>query len=325
MARIALVHDIAGVAKIQADLLRGDGHEVDQMTLPDTGAAWRWPAKGLALPFRFAAYLPAVLQLRRGNYDIVHIHWLTHGIVGILYGRAFIAQAHGSDLHLNMNNPLYRWVTRSVLKSARTVFYVTPNLKAYMAGYEDKLVYLPNPVDTVGIAADSAPPTRVAKVLIFTRLDPVKGVDVIFSAAEELSRMVELTALSWGPLAAAYARTYGRFVHFVPRVPHEEIGPFLHQFDLVIGQMRQGILSLMEIEALAAGRPLITGINWDLYRDDPPPVVRVVSPADIVAAIKSLGADPAELSRLSREGREWAVRNHGYARHLQLLEAGYRL
>ncbi|TMF53527.1 MAG: glycosyltransferase family 4 protein [Chloroflexi bacterium] len=323
MARVALVHDVAGVAKIQAELLRSAGHEVDQFALPDAGAGWNWPLKGVALPFRLAAYLPTINHLRRGKYDIVHIHWLSHGIVGVLSGRKFFAQAHGSDLHLNLNNPVYRWVTRSVLENAASVFYVTPNLKTFLEGYDEKLVYLPNPVDMRGIAAGFTAPTGVAKLLIFTRLDPVKGVEHILPAVETLSGIVDVTALNWGPLAAGYVKRYGRFVDFVPRVPHEQIGPFLQQFDVVIGQMRQGILSLMEIEALAAGRPLVTGVNWDLYRDDPPPVVHATTAREIVDGVQRLKADPPELGRLSREGREWAVRNHSYAHHLQLLESAY--
>jgi glycosyltransferase involved in cell wall biosynthesis len=318
-----MVHDIAGVAKIQADLLRSAGHEVDEIELPDVGAAWSWPAKGIALPLRLAAYMPIAMRLRRGRYDVVHVHWLSHGIVGVLSARKFFAQAHGSDLHLNLNNPVYRWITRSVLKNARAIFYVTPNLKNYLKGYEDKLVHLPNPVDLRGIASGFAPPTQVAKVLIFTRLEPVKGVEHIFPAAEALSGMVEVTALSWGPLSAGYLKRYGRFVRFVPRVPHEEIGPFLQQFDLVIGQMRQGILSLSEIEALGAGRPVITGIDATLYEDDPPPVVAAHSADEVIQAVRELRADPDRLTSLALAGREWVRRNHSYAHHLELLQRIY--
>jgi glycosyltransferase involved in cell wall biosynthesis len=323
LARIALVHDVAGVATVQAGLLRNAGHEVDQIELPSVGARWRWPAKALTLPFRFAAYWPTVNRLRNGKYDVVHIHWLSHGVVGVMARRAFFVQAHGSDLHTNMRNPLYRRVTSWVLKRARKVFYVTPNLKAFLTDYDDKAVYLPNPVDMRGVALSFAPPTEVTKVVIFTRLDPVKGIEQIFPAAERLSKAVEVTALDWGPLARDYVRKYRQSVRFVKTVPHSTIGAFLGQFDLVIGQMRQGILSLMEIEALAAGRPVITAVNWDLYPDDPPPVLRAGSAGDILAAVTSLKSDPAELSRLSREGREWAVRNHSYAHHLELLQAAY--
>lgn len=324
MARIALVHDIAGIARVQAELLRSAGHVVDEIALPGVGAAWNWPVKGVALPLRLAAYAPAIRRIRGGNYDVVHIHWLPNGIVGVLSGRQFFVQAHGSDLHVNLSNPVYRRVTRSVLGKAKKVFYVTPNLKQYLTGYEDKLVYLPNPVEMRGIAARSAPPTRVQRVLVFTRIDPVKGVDRIFPAVEALSATVDVSALDWGPLASKYAKRYGDHVKFVPTVPHERIGTFLQQFDVAIGQMRQGILSLMEVEAMVSGRPLITGVDPELYRGDPPPVVRATGPEEIVEAVGRLRAlSAAELATLSREGREWALRNHSYAHHLELLEETY--
>lgn len=323
MARIALVHDVAGVAAVQAELLRSSGHDVDQIALPTVGSSWRWPAKGASLPIRLAAYVPTANRIRNGNYDVVHIHWLSHGIVGVLAGRAFFAQAHGSDLHLNMSNPVYRWVTRRVLGRAKKVFYVTPNLRTFLGDYSDKLMYLPNPVDMRGVGAAYPAPTEVANVVVFTRLDPVKGVDRIFPAVERLSSFARVTALEWGPLARDYVRRYARWVSFVKPIPHTGIGAFLSQFDVAIGQMRQGILSLMEIEAMGAGRPLITNVDRSLYPDDPPPVVSASGPDEIVEAVEKLRQAPEELARLSGAGRDWAMRNHSYAHHLRLLESAY--
>jgi glycosyltransferase involved in cell wall biosynthesis len=252
----------------------------------------------------------------------VHIHWLSQGIVGTLIGGPFFAQAHGSDLHVNLGNPVLRMVTRYVLEKAKTVFYVTPNLATYAAGFEHKLRYLPNPVH-VDETAQAPAPTRLHRALIFTRLEEIKGVDKIFPAAERLRKSVELTALEWGPLSEEYVQRYRDTVQFVGRVPHDEIGALLVQFDVIIGQMKQGILSLSELEAMAVGRPVITGIDWSLYPEDPPPVVAAAGPDDIAIAVEMLKNDEAELARLSREGREWVLRNHGYARHLQLLESAY--
>ena len=323
MARIALVHDIAGVAQVQARLLRAAGHQVDEIDLPRTGDTWRWPFKAIALLIRVLGYLPAVRRLKGGRYDVVHIHWLPVGIVGVMAAVPFYVQAHGSDLHSNLRNPILRRVTRMVLRRAKLVFYVTPNLLGYLEGFEHKARYLPNPVEPREIAADPRPPAGVSKVVIFTRLDPVKGVDQIFPAVAGLAEVVKLTALDWGPLAVEYKARYAEHVSFVSPVAHEQIGAFLQEFDLAIGQMRQGILSLMELEAMAAGRPLVTGINQDLYRDDVPPVIRALNSPEITAAVRGLAADRDELTRLSQQGRAWVARNHGRARHLQLLEASY--
>jgi glycosyltransferase involved in cell wall biosynthesis len=322
LARIALVHDVAGVAETQATVLRKAGHDVDQVALSMLGASWPWPFKALALPIRLMAYVPVILRLRRGRYDVVHIHWLSQGVIGLFLGRPFFVQSHGSDLHVNLRNPALRVITRIVLRRAAVIFYVTPNLKAFLRGFEEKARYLPNPVDVDAFIA-APPPGKVSTAVIFTRLDPVKGVDVIFQAVERLSHLVELTGLDWGPLARKYVKRYRTWVAFARPFPHADVARFLQRFDLVIGQMFQGILSLSEIEAMAAGRPLMTGIDTSLYASDPPPVV-VASDADgMVAAVTRLQHDAVELARLSNMGRVWARRNHGLEQHRELLEASY--
>jgi glycosyltransferase involved in cell wall biosynthesis len=323
VARIALVHDIAGVAEIQAGILRRGGHEVDHIRLPDFGAGWSWLAKAVTLPLRLLLYLPSILLLRRGNYDVIHIHWVPRGIVGLLVGKPFLIKAHGSDLHQQIHTPGLFALNRRVLRHASIIFYVTPNLASLIRKFEPKIRYLPNPVNVTSLGNTPKPPQRVHRVVIFSRLDPVKGVDRVFPAVEQLARMVELTALAWGPLTPEYTRRYGEFVRFVEPVAHDRIGEFLKQFDLVIGQMEQGALGLSEIEAMAAGKPLISGIDRHLYPGDKPPVVFAGDPDELVEQVTALKDDSRRLANLSHEGREWVRRNHGYERHLELLEDAY--
>lgn len=323
MARIALVHDIAGVAATQARILRAAGHDVDHVRLPDFGARWPWLAKALTLPLRLLLYLPVVRRLRAGRYDVIHIHWLPRGLVGLLARRRFLIQAHGSDVHMEINTPGLFRLNRKVLEEAATVFYVTPNLEPYLHRFGPKLSYLPNPIDVNSIAVEPRVPTSVRSVLIFMRLDPVKGVRRVFPAVRRLAETISVTALAWGPLTDVLKARYGDVVRFVPTVAHGEIGPFLDQFDLVIGQMEQGALGLSELEAMAAGRPLISGINRELYADDKPPVVSSYSADELVTQVERLKDDSRRLENLSREGRAWVRRNHGFERHLQLLESAY--
>ena len=325
MARIALVHDIAGVAAVQAEILRDAGHEVDHIRLPDFGQKWSVLAKALTLPIRLLMYVPAVLRLRRGRYDVIHIHWVPRGLIGLMARRPFLIQAHGSDIHKEINTPGLFSLNRRVLEDARVIFYVTPNLEPFIHRFSGKLRYLPNPVNVRMFADAPRAPKRVERVVIFMRLDPVKGVDKVFPAAERLAAMgIELTALAWGPLTAEYRARYGEFVRFTEPVPHHEIGAFLEHFDLVVGQMEQGALGLSEVEAMAAGRPLITGIDRSLYyAGDKPPVVSSSDPDELVDQVETLRDDAKRLANLSREGREWVRRNHGYEHHLELLEAAY--
>ncbi|TME72321.1 MAG: glycosyltransferase family 4 protein [Chloroflexi bacterium] len=324
MARIALVHDVAGVAETQAQILRAAGHEVDHLKLPDFGANWPYWAKALTLPVRLLLYVPTILRLRRTGYDVVHIHWVPRGIIGILSGRPFLVQAHGSDLHAHVNTAGLYSLCRAVLERARTIFYVTPNLEPFIHRFASKAVYLPNPVNVRAAGLSPRAPERVRRVVIFMRLDPVKGVEKVFPAAERLAGLgIEITALHWGCLADEYAGRYGGAVRFVDPVPHDRVGEFLSTFDLVVGQMEQGALGLSELEAMSVGRPLIVGIDRSMYPGDKPPVVSSYEPDELVEQIERLQDDSRRLENLSREGRAWVWRNHGYEQHLRQLESAY--
>ena len=324
MARIALVHDVAGVAENQAELLRQAGHQVDHLRLPDFGPNWSWWAKAITLPVRLLLYLPTIRRLRRVPYDVIHIHWVPRGVIGLLSGKPFLVQAHGSDLHMHVNTPGMFRLSRRVLEHARVIFYVTPNLETYIHRFRDKSLYLPNPINVRYLAVLPRAPEAVRRVAIFMRLDPVKGVERVFPAVERLASMgIEITALKWGPLTKDYTQRYGEIVRFVDPVPHARIGEFLSQFDLVVGQMEQGALGLSELEAMAVGRPLIVGIDRAMYPADKPPVVSSYDADELVAQIERLRDDSRRLENLSREGRAWVRRNHGYHRHLQLLESAY--
>ena len=321
MARITMVHDIAGVAEVEARLLREAGHEVTMVRLSSLGAGWSWPWKILGLGLRLLSFLPIVARLRQQPPEILHIHWVPMGVIGVLSGRPFFLSAHGSDLHQHFRNPVLRAVSHAILRRARCVFYSTPNLAAFLASIEVPCVELPNPVDVDAYPARRPHPGH--EVLLFTRLDPIKGVEAILPAAVEISGTARVTGLAWGPLKADYMRRYADAVSFVDPVPHEAIPAFLAGFDAIVGQMNQGILSLAEIEALAAGFPVVTGIDWALYGADPPPVIEAHDSASIAAAVRALLTRGPGASDGSREARDWVRRNHGFEKHLAVLEREY--
>ncbi len=318
MARIIIVHDIAGVAAIEAELLRAAGHDVTHIRPAQPGAGWRWPIKGVALLARLFLYIPVALQIRRERPDVVHIHWVLMGLIGVLSGRPFFLTAHGSDLHSHFRSPLLRWLSRLVLARATRVFYTTPNLAAFLTGFEAKSVELPNPVDPSTFPIAAREPAR--EVLLFTRLDPVKGVDIVYGAVDELASDTRLTGLDWGPLRSRYVPLYQGRVTFVTPVPRDRIPDFLSRFDVIVGQMNQGTVGLAEVEALAAGCPVVTGIDRSLYPDDPPPVTPAGSPAAIVGAVRGLLDDPLRARAARDAGRAWVDRHHGYANHVARLE-----
>ncbi len=106
-------------------------------------------------------------------------------------------------------------------------------------------------------------------------------------------------------------------------MPHEQVPSLIDGFDAVIGQMKLGILSLSELEAMARGRIVFMRLDRSLYPGDPPPVVDVSDGDELLAAILRLQNDADEIARLSNAGREWVARRHGLESYLSVLRQGY--
>ena len=205
MPRIAIVNDVAGVAKAEVAALRASGWDADFHEIRAVGARWpRW-AKVLVAPIRLALAVPLVVRLRRTRYDLVHVHFLSQGFIGALSGHPYVLHAHGSDLHANFKNPLYRAWTALWMRGAARIIYVTPNLSGYLRDYAGKSVLVENPIDVERFAGVDTP-TRLASALVFMRLEPVKGPDVVFDSVDEIAAHVTLSAVAWGPLALRFAR-----------------------------------------------------------------------------------------------------------------------
>jgi glycosyltransferase involved in cell wall biosynthesis len=318
VARVAIVNDVAGVAHLEVLALREAGWQVDFHDLPKPGARWpRW-LKPLALPLRLLLAMPVIMRLRRGSYEIVHVHFVSQGFVGAASGRPFFLHAHGSDLHLNFTNPFLRAWSRMWMRRARGIFYVTPNLAAYLSDYADKAALVPNPVDT-RLFRDITAPETLESVLVFMRLDPIKGVETVFGAIDAIARLVRVTAIDWGRLAAGYRARFATTVQFIEQVPEAGVPALLGRFDAVIGQMRQGVPGLSELQAMAAGRVVLMRLDPGLAGADPPPVVNAASGEELLDGIRALRSDPSVLRRLSSTGRAWVERHHSLSAHAATL------
>lgn len=324
MTRVAIVNDVAGVGSLQTRILNQAGDEAAFIDLPKPGGSWPLYAKVFTVPVRLAQYVPIIRKLRRDDFDLVHIHFLSHGFIGPLIGKPFVLHGHGHDVHTNLRNPFYRWVSRFAMKRARAIYYVTPDLAPFLADFADKSYLLPNPLEPM-FFTKVKPPAELRRVLFFTRLYPIKGPEEIFESTPELARLVDVSAISWGPLGPALRERFGHAVHFIDRVPREQVPALIDSFDAVIGQMKLGILSLSELEAMARGRVVLMRLDRSLYPDDPPPVVDVRDGQELVEAVRRLQRDPREMRRLSDAGRDWVARHHSVEGFLKVLRRGYGL
>lgn len=321
--RIAIVNDVAGVGRLQTANLNAAGYSATFIDLPKPGAALPWYAKVFVLPVRLARYVPIIWHLRMTSYDLVHIHFVSQGFIGPLTGKPYVLHGHGHDLHTNMGNPFLNRLTRYAMKHAKAIFYVTPDLAKYIpAEFSSKAFLLPNPLEPA-FFENVTTPRQLRKVFLFTRLYPIKAPQEVFSVARDLAGVVDISAIAWGPLTAQFREQYADCVHFLDRIPHDEVPALIDGFDAVIGQMKLGILSLSELEAMARGRVVFMRLDHQLYADDEPPVVDVHDGDELVAAIKRVQADPALLRRISDAGRDWVQRHHGLDGYFQILRRGY--
>src|SRR5207245_9307275 len=99
--RVGVVNDVAGVASYQAALMREAGYDVEFHSIPQLGASWPALAKWLVMPVRLAQLVPLIATLRRREYDVLHLHSVSLGFVGMVAGTPDAINAHVSHLHPN--------------------------------------------------------------------------------------------------------------------------------------------------------------------------------------------------------------------------------
>src|SRR5262249_4846374 len=150
------------------------------------------PLKLAATPWRVLDLLHVVGRLNPGDYDAVHIHWASYGILGLASRIPFILHCHGSDVRTRLQRHVFRLALTPVLRRAAAVLCMTPDLLPVVHSVRPDARLLPAPVDTDTFAPvgrpDPSSAGRTLRILLFTRLDPIKGVDTAFQG---ISRFVQ--------------------------------------------------------------------------------------------------------------------------------------
>jgi phosphatidyl-myo-inositol alpha-mannosyltransferase len=318
--------------------MRRAGHDAQVLTgLPDVnvwrgppdegwvrrvGRSRRYSVMGSRTTFTFG---PSVLRrlrqlLHDERFDLVHVHApCDMGLPMLLY--PLYRGPVVATLHSPMNDPSpLRWLAAPyygrVLRRCAAVLSVSEAARAAMARYarfDSQIV--PNGVDTAALAAGK-PLERFrdgkTNVLMLGRLEPRNGPDIMFQALPRLLARhpnVRLLVAGEGKNGTAEHEAMvppevRERVVFLGAV-YEERADVYATADLVVLPARSGSFSIIILEALAAGRPVVSTPfvkGWQGERHFRP--VRVApdftpgAVADTVA--EALSADPA--SRIA-EGR----------------------
>ena len=306
--RIVEINDIASVASEIGAGLRARGDSVTLIQPRLVGARLHPWLKPTVSPARAVEWAQLIRAIRRGDYDLAHIHYAYLGMLGVLGRFPFILHCHGTDLR--ESTAVTRPLIARALAAADHVFYSTPDLAPYVLPTRPDGEFLPNPIDTE-LFQPLSPAADHRDVYICCALTEVKGAGRILTACRILAEErpdIRITTPAQGPYSAAFAELPN--VTLLHRQPRSRLPEIISRHGVVVGWVRFGIAGMAELEALACGRPVVSWFNQlDAY-PDPPPFVRAVDGRDIANAVAQLVDDAAARERIGSAGREWVQRCH---------------
>lgn len=304
---------------------------------------------------QFTAQLTAAVSRRAPDWDLVLAHWLAPSALAGLGVRAQLAQltgkrrpvpilaiAHGGDVHLLRRLHLLAPTLHLLHAAGVRLAFVSEELRDIalraaprLASWLDEAVVQPMGIDVAHFAAIRAArtarfpvPTTIAAraqvpiILVIARLVPVKGVDVVIRAFQQLRCPARLVIAGDGPERAGLemlASSASQSIEFLGTVDATTRDQLLQDAacmvipSRVLANGRTEGTPMIAIEALAAGVPVVASAVGGLHdigrnRSDARDASTFVPPDDpraLTAAIESVlttqttagGSDKIDASR----------------------------
>jgi glycosyltransferase involved in cell wall biosynthesis len=261
------------------------------------------------------------------DHDVVHVHvardlvTLPAALLAALRGVPYVLQSHGmvdasSSLLARLGDPL---LTVRALSRAARVLYLTPTERedlTTLLGGTDTLQHLPNGVPEADRTADATTP----EVLYLARLTARKRPTLVVDVADELHE--EFPAARYrivGPDAGADVAWEG------PLDPDRTLDRMSTAGIFVLPSVDEPY-PMSVLEAMSVGLPVVVtdtcGLAPLVARTGAGLVVDASRPS-LVAAVRSLLADPSAAQRMGRTGQEVARRELGMAAIAETLEEVY--
>lgn len=270
-------------------------------------------AKGNASAQRAAikAFMESSLQ----RYDIFHFHGaLTfsnsyqYSELPQLADRKKVMNFWGSEVRrlsiAKLNNPYNRVkftneaaiVSRLKQLSKHFKHVIVPEYEIY----EYVKDFFPN-IHTVRYVVDHnsikpvyPDPSNRRPLVIHAPSDPyLKGTEFVLKAVESLKPKIDFDFM------------------LIQKMPHNKAMKVYGQADIIVDQLCIGVYSILSIESMLMGKPVITYIRPDLQQHYPPdlPIVSA-NPDTIEQTLYELLSNPEKRKELGRSGREYAVKYH---------------
>jgi len=312
--RVLYIYNINQVAEAYGNRLASHGYTVKIFEPSLAGGSASLPVKLSLMPSRLLDLRCVLDVLNKEHFDLVHIHWASYGILGLMSRIPFVIECHGSDVRYRAKELFFRSVLEPIFHSAKAVLCITPDLLPPVQSMRSDALFFPGPVDTDRFAPIESRAPQPWTILLFTRLDPIKGPDM---AIEGIARFaahhpnIRVQLLDWGRLKEEYKMRYGTQFEFLPVVPPHEVQQLIASADVVVGQCKLGILSFCELQAMSCEKPVICPFYYEHAYTTPPPIFRANNAEHIDEQLEYLFQNPHMAKERGRQARKWVIEHHG--------------
>lgn len=217
-------------------------------------------------------------KVLKADADIYHVHYLLQDCyLALRFGkRPVLGHAHGSDLRASLQHPIWGRLVRHNLKNCEKIIVSTPDVLDIAKKVRADANYLPNPVDTEFFYPKPLLKNNEKKrVLIASDSNwDVKGTDIAITALNKIKDEVEVSIIAHGAdfeKTTSLASSLGLQLNILPKIPHEKLGEYYWNADVVIDRFKLGSLGMISLEAIACGRPVVTYVSSEFqeYADFP--------------------------------------------------------
>ncbi|HET7604075.1 MAG TPA: glycosyltransferase [Gemmatimonadales bacterium] len=320
-----------GMERVVRDLAEGAtalGHQVEVVSVRTFGERGRRAGGKVTRAFSFGALgsqeiAPGYIAAAWKRADVIHVHH-PHSLADV----ACLLRAGRTPVvvtqHADAKRGLYRPVARLVLRQAKAI--VVPSrahvaMSVELRGFESKVEVIPFGVDEARWdVVPPPPPDSPPRALFIGRLAAYKGLDVLLRALAMVPD-VRLDIVGSGPegprlrtLAQALAVTDR--VRWFGEYPDEDLTRRMADADFLVlpSVTTEEMFGLVVLEAMAAGRPVITTAVPSAVREvnvagETGLEVPIRDVSALAHALSEMASDPERRHRMGEAGRS-RVREH---------------
>lgn len=298
----------------------------------------RRPYLGLLLPLFFLCQVLALLrELRRREYDVIHVHWIIPQTISLWIARwftkapPFVVTAHGGDAALS-RLPVLGQLAQICLRGSDASTVVAEHLRSHAL---QSAIVAPMGVDVDRFSEVSG--EGDPRLVFIGRLARKKGVDILLQALPSLPEDLELYVIGDGEERKALEKM-GTRANFTGALNHDEIIKFLRRTDIIclpfqdVGPLDSDGTPTVLLEMAAAGLAMVASdidAIDQTFSNDAVTKFKADDVNDLIEKLRFLISNPDRLeSQISTAQKEvkrfyWATVSETYA-GLLLKTSNYR-